>query len=578
MSFRNRPTLDRKHRPRWQDELRSQQLIVAGFAVAIAIAIGIFGATTWSSYYDNHLREIAVVGNQSFDRDALAKRSAIISAELNAKGVDLTESAGGAHDDVIQQQIQVLQQALQSLDSTASDSLTTGAFMREESSQLGISVTDAAIDKEVTKRTTLPFELQLSIITVNALPSGSKANAKPTAAQWSAAETQAKALLAQVKGGKDFATLAKEKSADSVTKPLSGLVGWIQDGDATYGPVFAAAKDAKAGEIVGPVKGDTDYTLVKVDKVRQAASNPTFKTLLTAAHASDADYRDYIHDELLTDAYQAYFGDHVLSKYMPQQHVAEIQIQADPSPAVPMKRLRHILIQPIPGASDQTKATKAQWAAALARAKTVRVALVKPGANWTTLAKANSDDPNSNSQGGDLGWYDLQTAQFVTEFKTAVEKLPFDQVSEPVKTQFGYHLVQIYEQRTSATGQASLIEAELKKDPGSFAKVAARESVDHTSALKGGDVGWVAPYEKSPTLDDAIFGLKTIGQISPAVTDTDGSLYIFKLLETSPYRFVDATRLASIKTSGFPRWRDQLKAKNGLWVDPQFISTTSASG
>ena len=44
MSFRNRPVLDRKHRPRWQDELRTQQLIVAGSALAIAVAVGIFAA------------------------------------------------------------------------------------------------------------------------------------------------------------------------------------------------------------------------------------------------------------------------------------------------------------------------------------------------------------------------------------------------------------------------------------------------------------------------------------------------------------------------------------------------------
>ena len=80
MAFRNRPTLDRKHRPRWQDELRSQQLIVAGFAVAIAIAIGIFGATSWSSYYDSHLRQVAYVGGLSVDRDALTQRTAVITA------------------------------------------------------------------------------------------------------------------------------------------------------------------------------------------------------------------------------------------------------------------------------------------------------------------------------------------------------------------------------------------------------------------------------------------------------------------------------------------------------------------
>ena len=194
MSFRNRPTLDRKHRPRWQDELRSQQLIVAGFAVAIAIAIGIFGATTWSSYYDNHLREVAYVGGMSFDKDALAKRSGIISAELQAKVTDLVASEGGANDGAVKQQIQILEQTLQAIDSTASDSLTTGAFMRTDGATLGISVPNDTLDKAVARRSTLPFQVELSIITVNALPAGASATAKPTDVQWAAAEKHPAAI------------------------------------------------------------------------------------------------------------------------------------------------------------------------------------------------------------------------------------------------------------------------------------------------------------------------------------------------------------------------------------------------
>src|SRR5439155_5287397 len=163
---------------------------------------------------------------------------------------------------------------------------------------------EAAVDKEVAARTSLPFQLQLSIITVNALPATANQSATPTSAQWAAAEKQAKALLAQVKGGKDFAALAKEKSADQATKALSGLVGWVPDGDPTYGTFFTAAKNAKAGDAVGPVKGDVGYVLVKVDKVRKAEPDALLKTLLSSVHASDADYREYIRDELLKDAYQ----------------------------------------------------------------------------------------------------------------------------------------------------------------------------------------------------------------------------------------------------------------------------------
>jgi len=579
MSFRNRPTLDRKHRPRWQDELRSQQLIVAGFAAAIAVAIGIFGATAWSSYYDNHLREVAYVGSVSFDRDALAKRTGIISAELQAKGNDLAASEGGVRNDTVQQQLGVINQTLQTVDSTAGDSLTTGAFMRAESNRLGIGVANDAIDKQIAQRTTLPLRLQLSIITVNARPAGSTSSDKLTDAQWAAAEKQAGALLAELKAGKDFGALAKEKSADAATKQLSGLIGWVEDGDPTYGTYFTAAKDAKAGDVVGPIKGDVDYTLVKVNQVRKSGPDALLKTLLSAVHASDADYREYIRDELYKDAYQTYFGDKVLSKYMPQRHVAQIQLQPDAGTApVPKVRVRHVLVQPLPGASDQTKATGDQWTAALNEAKAVRVALLKPGASWTTLAAQHSSDPGSAPYGGDLGWLDPATSQVVPEFKTAVQKLELNQISEPVRTQFGYHIVQVFEKRTSAAAQASSIAAELKKDPGSFAKVAARESLDHQTADKGGDIDWVAPYEKSQGLEDAIFALTKVGEISPPATDTDGSIYIFKLLDTAAYRYVDADRMTTLKSSGYPRWRDKLKADLGFWIAPEFQSTPSTTG
>jgi len=310
--------------------------------------------------------------------------------------------------------------------------------------------------------------------------------------------------------------------------------------------------------------------------VRQAGPDTLLQRLLSSVHASDADFREYIRDELLKGAYQTYFGNKVLSKYMTQRHVAQIQIQADPSTGpFPQVRVRHILVQPQPGAADQSKATAAQWAAALAKAKAARAKLVKPGASWATLAKAYSEDPNSKDIAGDLGWFDPANAQVVPEFKTAIQQLKLNQISQPVKSQFGYHVIQVFENRSSARGQAVELEAELKKDPGSFAKVAARESVDQATADKGGDVGWVAPYEKSQPLEDAIFALTKVGQISDAATDTDGTMYIFKLLETSSDRFMDADRLSALQSTGYPRWRDKLKADLGTWIDPQYLSTST---
>lgn len=578
MSFRNRPGLDRRHRPRWQDELRSQQLIVALFAVAMAIAIGIFAATSWSTFYDAHLREIASVGGVPYDNDQLTTRTNIMNAELYAKYIDLGRSTGGANDGFVQQQLSAVQQTLQNVQSTAVDSLTSGAYMLADASRLGISISDAAVSTEVARRTTLPLELQLSVIVVNALPANAAAGTTPTTAQWAAAEVKAKAFITQVKGGSDFGKLAKASSDDSATKATSGLVGWIQDGDPTYGPFFDAAKNGKTGDIIGPVKGDLTYAVLKVDAVRKAAPDTELKGLLTSGNISDADYRAFVREQLLQTAYQDYFGSKVLSSYMPQQDVAQIVIEGDNGTPTNQDRIRHILIQPIPGAQDQTKATAAQWAKALAQATKVRADLVKPDADWTKLAAQFSDDPGSKTSGGDLGWYNLATAgqTLDQQFVNATVKLKPNEISQPVKTQFGYHLIQVFDQRTSAAAQAAKVLAEVKKVPDSFAAVAAEQSSDHTTAAKGGEIGWVAQWEKDDVLEKAIFGLTTKGQISDPVTDTDGQLYIFKLLDRSASRFMDANRLSTLKSSGYTLWQASVKASFDVWTAPELAASSTS--
>lgn len=70
------------------------------------------------------------------------------------------------------------------------------------------------------------------------------------------------------------------------------------------------------------------------------------------------------------------------------------------------------------------------------------------GADFATLARANSSDPASKDQGGDLGCKPKGT--YVPEFEAAVASLPLNKVSDPVKTQFGYHLI-VVRQRRAAT-------------------------------------------------------------------------------------------------------------------------------
>jgi parvulin-like peptidyl-prolyl isomerase len=573
MSFRNRPVLDRKHRPRWQDELRTQQLIVAGFAVAIAVAIGIFGAAAWSDHYEAHLRPVAAVGDVTYDLDDLTDRMDIISSELQANYEDLQSRMGGVRDTAIQQALQSIQDALSGIAATAADSLVLGRVLSTSAGRYGITVSNEAVSAEVTKRENVPDRLKLSIITVAALPSDAKPGAKPTDADWTRAEGEINDIAAAIKGGADFASTAKEKSGDS-SAAAGGSLSWIEADDPLYSTYFTDAESAAKGDLVGPIKGDTGYRLVHVDDKKAAGPDQRLKDLLSTAGVTDADYRAYIRGDLLKTAFNDYFTKSVMLPYQPQREVAQIFIAAQQGAPVPQRRVRHFLAQPLPGESDQSTATDAQWAAARARAEVFRAEASKPGADWWVLAK-DSDDTGSGSRGGDVGWYDEASSSFVPEFKAAIAKLQVGELSEPVKTQFGYHVIEVTAERITAAVQADQMVTALRAHPDQFAQTAKDQSEDATSAAKGGDLGWVIPYQFEKERMDAIFKLTKPDEISDPITTASG-IYIFKLLATSELRWVPTEQLASVRQTGFNRWLTEVRDRAATWTDPQFVAAPSS--
>lgn len=63
------------------------------------------------------------------------------------------------------------------------------------------------------------------------------------------------------------------------------------------------------------------------------------------------------------------------------------------------------------------------------------------GASFAKLAQANSMDPGSAANGGDLGW--LNPAQLVPQFSKVMESIPLDQLSQPFHSPFGWHLIEV---------------------------------------------------------------------------------------------------------------------------------------
>ncbi len=102
---------------------------------------------------------------------------------------------------------------------------------------------------------------------------------------------------------------------------------------------------------------------------------------------------------------------------------------------------RHILVRfqgsRVPLREGQKDLTPEE---ALARAESLRQRILK-GEDFAAVAKAESDDTASGQNGGDLGSFGR--GRMIPEFENAVFSMPVGEISQPVRTQFGYHLIQV---------------------------------------------------------------------------------------------------------------------------------------
>jgi peptidyl-prolyl cis-trans isomerase SurA len=104
-------------------------------------------------------------------------------------------------------------------------------------------------------------------------------------------------------------------------------------------------------------------------------------------------------------------------------------------------KARHILVK------LQSKPTPAQLEAAQKKAAAIAEEARKPGVDFAELAKAKSEGPSAD-QGGDLGWF--RRGVMVKEFERVAFALKVGDVSDPVRTNFGFHVIKVEERRLVA--------------------------------------------------------------------------------------------------------------------------------
>jgi parvulin-like peptidyl-prolyl isomerase len=89
------------------------------------------------------------------------------------------------------------------------------------------------------------------------------------------------------------------------------------------------------------------------------------------------------------------------------------------------------------------------------------LAQIKKGASFEELAKKNSQDEGSAAKGGDLDFFNK--GQMVPEFDKVAFELQPGQMSDLVKSQFGYHIIKVTEQRAASTVPFEQVSGRIKE-------------------------------------------------------------------------------------------------------------------
>ncbi|NEW05991.1 peptidylprolyl isomerase [Paenibacillus sp. SYP-B3998] len=214
-------------------------------------------------------------------------------------------------------------------------------------------------------------------------------------------------------------------------------------------------KELIQNRILSSKASETDLAAAKDSASKQIAA---WKTKITESAAVDqlkqiklteADLYNSIVESL---SVQSYINSSISDEQLKAKYDEILKANEG---AYTIASLRHILIGLNDSATQKVLRTKEE---ALARAKEVQQKL-KNGEDFTSLAKTYSDDPGSKDNGG--LYSDVEVSQWVAGFKKAAISLTLNTISDPVETEFGYHVMKV-ESRSVKTFDS--VKAQIKNE------------------------------------------------------------------------------------------------------------------
>jgi parvulin-like peptidyl-prolyl isomerase len=392
--------LTKKHLARVEKEKRQKKILMYGIIAVVVIIVGLiaFGILNTTVLKDS--KPVAKVGNTTITVKQFEDR--VKYDRYNQVNTFVTY-ASSYFASFFQSQLLNIQNQLDSYVQFGSDTLDqmiNEEALVQKAKQMGITVTDEEVENYI------QGQLQY-------YPSGTPTAEVPTATityyptSTLSALQQTLSFATPTTAPTEVATEAPTATATPVIENTPATGTEVATGDATSaateGPTATLESTATATEAATAVPSITPtatvYTKAGYDNlystiVADAVKNASF---------SEAELRAYVRDMIY------------------EQKIYK-KISAEVSPEQDMVWARHILV-----------ATEAD-------AKVVEQKL-KDGESWSSLAAYYSTDTSNSATSGDLGWFTKGT--MVQAFEDAAWSMKVGDISAPVKTDYGYHIIEV---------------------------------------------------------------------------------------------------------------------------------------
>ena len=559
----------------WYDQADKSLLTNMAFLAAIGLSavllVGAVGAAWWTSSFaaavEVNGRAISVgeaKARGEIELFRLGQESARIRARVSA-GTLASEQGNAILQQINDQATNVSSQ----LTSDMIDALLVGQLAEER----GIVADQAAIDAEWNKEITIPELRLLRRITIDI--EDDPKTGSPSTSTTAAAQSIAESLLAEIKAGGDVAAIAKRESTDSFAAD-GGRIGWsTKDEDPQSDAGYEAAWALTA---VGPTdvikRADDQFVIFYVDQIRPSTLDADFEDAARDVGIDMALYKKMSAERALQAVLSTDVTAELLMEPVQQRDVSFVSIAAPQDGGMGEEvQVRHILYSPSDNSEAAAELDPADpaWAAAEAEAAEA-YDLIANGTPIEELA-SQSDDTGSGAEGGLLAWAIKGT--FVPEFDEAVwaDGLAQGDLLGPIKTQFGYHVIQFEARRAGVLLRLEQLAVELAAAGADF-DVAAEAAAKEIDGLTVDRPGFVVQYAINPDLSAIVWGLGD-GEVS-SVKTLGEQLAIIRVnaIENKPYTEVQRT---SVEASGFLIWLDGYRSSARIAIDGAVVQDPDAT-